>query len=309
MTAPPPGKTPPDGPVVGIGACSVDLFFHMDSYPAWGTKPLAKASRLAAGGPAATALVTLARFGMATDFVGKVGDDALGAYVRDEFAREGVGTAGLTADGAVTTLAAAIVVHDGSGERTIIGGAGDGLRLAADEVDPGLLTRARHVVLDSHQPSAADLAATTARATGATVSLDAGTDPGRSRHLLDRLHVLVAPAAYFGEDDASIGPDHVVPLATETGIPVVVATAGAFGCLVVGHGRAEHLPAHPIDRVVDATGAGDVFHGALVYGLLAGWDAVGAARFATAAAAQACRGATGRAPLPPVADLRALAGV
>jgi ribokinase len=78
---------------------------------------------------------------------------------------------------------------------------------------------------------------------------------------------------------------------------VVVETLGADGSLTTTRHDSFHTPAFRVN-VVNTTGAGDVFHGAYLVGLLEGWDAKATALFASAAAALTCTslGGPGRIP-------------
>lgn len=87
----------------------------------------------------------------------------------------------------------------------------------------------------------------------------------------------------------------------------MVVTLGAEGCAYLEGDRLVHVPGLAVD-VVDTTGAGDVFHGAYLFGLLQGWDGTKIAQFANAAAALNCRALGGRAALPTLAEVRALMG-
>jgi ribokinase len=78
---------------------------------------------------------------------------------------------------------------------------------------------------------------------------------------------------------------------------LAVVTAGERGSWCVGWGEAFHTPAFRVN-VVDTTGAGDVFHGGFLYGLLKDWPLRHVARFASAMAALKCRSAGGRAGIP-----------
>jgi sulfofructose kinase len=65
-------------------------------------------------------------------------------------------------------------------------------------------------------------------------------------------------------------------------------TLGSLGSLVMGaDGSVVSAPGYEVD-VVDTTGAGDVFHGAFLYGLLSGWSAERTLDFSNAAAALCC---------------------
>lgn len=100
----------------------------------------------------------------------------------------------------------------------------------------------------------------------------------------------------------------------------VVVTIGEDGCICglppgfkrspsageskTGGGAEEeifHSPGFPV-KVVDTTGAGDVFHGAFIYGLLEKWDLKKTAQFACATAAMKCRELGGRAGIPSLVE-------
>jgi len=77
----------------------------------------------------------------------------------------------------------------------------------------------------------------------------------------------------------------------------LMCTLGGQGVLAVIGGRVEAFPAYEVD-VVDTTGAGDVFHGAYLVGLLQGWDLQATALFASAVSAIKCTQLGGRAGIP-----------
>ena len=88
------------------------------------------------------------------------------------------------------------------------------------------------------------------------------------------------------------------------GPEIVVVTRGEHGSYTVTGETAFATAAFPV-AVVDTTGAGDVFHGAYLYGLLQGWDLVTTARFAGATAALKCTRLGGRAAIPGLPEVLA----
>jgi sugar/nucleoside kinase (ribokinase family) len=90
----------------------------------------------------------------------------------------------------------------------------------------------------------------------------------------------------------------------EMGPRVFVETAGERGSYTVTRQQRFHTPAHRV-QVVDTTGAGDVYHGAYIVGLIRGWDPVRCAAFATAAAALKCGQLGGRAGIPSYEEVMA----
>ncbi len=84
-------------------------------------------------------------------------------------------------------------------------------------------------------------------------------------------------------------------------------TSGLPGQFTAARGEDEffHWPGFPV-KAVDTTGAGDVFHGAFLYGLLEKWNLKKTAQFACATAAMKCRKLGGRAGIPSLAEVRSL---
>jgi sulfofructose kinase len=78
-------------------------------------------------------------------------------------------------------------------------------------------------------------------------------------------------------------------------------TAGEKGCFLTDGKTELEIPVFEVD-VVDTTGAGDVFHGAFVFGLLQEWNLKETARFASAVAAIKCGKLGGRAGIPTLAE-------
>jgi ribokinase len=69
--------------------------------------------------------------------------------------------------------------------------------------------------------------------------------------------------------------------------------------------RVFHTPVFKVD-VVDTTGAGDVFHGGYIFGLLKSWEIKNVVRFATACASLKCRQPGGRAGIPTLDEVERL---
>ena len=78
---------------------------------------------------------------------------------------------------------------------------------------------------------------------------------------------------------------------------MVLVTLGERGCRGQAEGRRFHLPAFQVE-VVDTTGAGDVFHGAFIYGMLQRWELMKTIEFASAVAAIKCTRLGGRTGIP-----------
>ena len=117
------------------------------------------------------------------------------------------------------------------------------------------------------------------------------------RELVGRVDVLICGSGFgptlTGRDD----PWEIGRAILDLGPRVVVQTEGKAGSYTVTREDAFHVPSFDID-VVDTTGAGDVFHGAYIVGMLHGWEVRRIVQFATGVSALKCTGLGGRRPIP-----------
>ena len=78
--------------IVGIGANVKDTLFQLEKYPSQDTKQCAKTVKEAGGGPCGTGLVAAAKLGATCAYIGNCSDDSVGAFLREDFEKYGVGT-------------------------------------------------------------------------------------------------------------------------------------------------------------------------------------------------------------------------
>jgi len=289
--------------VVVVGSVNVDLVVAAPRLPRPGETVVGERLERHGGGKGANAAVAAARLGADVELVAAVGDDELGREALTELDAEGVGLGAVARLDGVPTGAALIVV-DAAGENQIAVGAGANGALDGGRVEAALaplLAEAAIVLISCEIPlDGIAAAAARARAAGLPVVLNpAPALPG----LLDAAAAgaLLTPnaseaAALSAEQDPEAAAG---ALSARTGAPVLV-TLGADGVLLqTGAGEPpRRLPAAPVDRVVDTTGAGDTFNGALAAALAAGRGLVDAAAFAVAAAGHTVRDAGARAAMP-----------
>jgi sugar/nucleoside kinase (ribokinase family) len=280
--------------IVCLGILVADAIARpVDELPARGSLGLVETISLHGGGCALNTASVLARLGLRAGVAGKVGDDALGAFLLRLLDERGVDRHGVLADPAVATSATVVLV-DSSGERTFLHLPGANAGLQAEELDRSFLFsgRALHLagalVLEAldGEPAAAVLAE--ARSRGLLTSVDTVWDAtGRWKRILPALPHADVFAPSLAEGRAVSGerePAAVAGWLRARGAGTVALKLGRDGCYVAGAGFEGRLEA-PAVRAVDGTGSGDAFVAGLLYGLLAGWPLERAARFANAVGA------------------------
>jgi sugar/nucleoside kinase (ribokinase family) len=291
---------------VALGLNAADHLIVVPHYPGFNSKVELLSHTLAAGGQCATAMVALARLGMRTRYIGKIGSDDLGEFQIHSLESEGVECGGVRIEDGAESQTAFILIDEASGERTVIWHRDERLMIEADEVDRAAVTSGRVLLLDGHNVAASIAAARYARDAGVPTVLDIDNIYAGSDKLFPLIDFLVSstsfPLRMTQETDLQTA---LRKLQDRTGSIFVAATLGQDGVLAYFHGRFIHSPAFTVD-CKDTTGAGDAFHGGFIYGLLAGLSVEETLRFANAVAALKCRAIGARTALPTLAEVNDL---
>ncbi len=297
----------PDFDLLVVGDANPDVVVTgAPRVPEFGQRErLVEGGALVLGGSGAITACGAARLGLRTAFAGRVGDDAAGAFVLDVLTRSGVDVSACVVDSDAPT-ALTVVLADG-GDRAILTAPGCLDRLEPGDVPAALLERAAHVHVSSYflQPRlAAGLPALfrTARAAGATTSLDTNDDPSGRWQGLDEVLPLTGvllpnereALAIAGRSDGDL-EGAVRDLAARGTTPVV--KCGGDGALTIHEGEPVRVPAAPA-TVVDTVGAGDSFNAGLLAARLRGLPLRRALEVAVACGTLSTRAAGGTAAQP-----------
>lgn len=277
-------------------------------YPARNSKQRLQRFSRQPGGQIATALAACARLGLTARYVGRFGDDELGAIAREALERCGVDLTACRTIAGATNQFAMVIVDGRTGERTVLWHRHPGLTIGPAAVPLDAVASGRMLIVDCHETAAATEAARCAREAGAPTVVDVEKVRPGILDLLRQIDAIIAaqdfPSALTGQRDLGRALD---VLARETRAPLVCATLGAEGTLARCVGREIRTPAFAVD-CVDSTGAGDVFRGAFVAACLRepDGDVEEALRFANAAAALNCRALGAQGGLPTADEVREL---
>ena len=285
--------TAPD--VIGIGLCTADLLFVVPELPAFGEIVHAVQYLRQPGGPAATALVTLARLSIPTRFIGKVGDDPEGVFIREEFQKEGVDTSRLIVEPNALSIVVLVLVDQISGDRCFTPRRDTCSPLTVSDLNHSEIVSAKVLHLDdADEPSIQ--AAKWAKAAGVCVVFDGTWYRESVMDLLPFVDIPVVSDVFVQEWMPGAPAEVVVQQLSQFGSRIAVVTLGEHGCVARWEKGIFAFPAFPID-VVDTTGAGDAFHGGFIYGVLQDWPVEETIRFASAIGALNCLELGGRSGL------------
>ena len=285
------------------------------------------------GGAPANVLVALQHLGHPTAFIGKVGTDMHGAFLREVLEGEDIDCTGLISDpNFFTTLA--FVALAPTGERTFSfarkPGADTQLAPADLARDVIAATKVFHVgslsLTDEPARSATLSAIDLAREAGCTVSYDPNyrANLWPSAEAASKQMRSIVPSVdlmKISDEECELmtgvaDPAEAARLLVAQGVKVVVVTLGGSGALVCCAEGVREVPGFPAE-VVDTTGAGDSFWGGFLAAFVESGlapdavtldDAAAFARMGNAVASLCVRGRGGIPSMPARADVEALLG-
>lgn len=288
--------------VVGIGQCAWDVLAVVDRFPQNDTKKEVLAWEEQGGGPVATALAALSRLGVPCRFYGVTGDDREGAAIRQSLTEEGVDVTGLVTRSKASSQTAFIAIDKSIGTRTIFWKRPSGHPLRMEELPPDFLRGVDFLLLDGLMKDVSLFAAQQAGKAGIPVMLDAGRIREGMLELARLSDYVVGSEEFAAELGWKDDPGSFKQEVGRQGFGITTITLGSRGSVTFADDEIISCPAFPVETV-DTTGAGDVFHGGYLYGLLQKWPLKDTIRFASAVAAMKCRKLGGRAGIPRLGEV------
>jgi sugar/nucleoside kinase (ribokinase family) len=265
------------------------------------------------GGSAANTIVGVASFGGRVQYVGKVRDDQLGDVFSHDLRATGVDYETPPARSGPATGRCLIMVTPDA-QRTMNTFLGASVHLGPTDVDPGAVARGRILYLEGYlfDPPAAQeafrAAASLAHTAGRKVALTLSDPLCVDRHRAAFLDLVEHHVDILFANEAEIcalyhAKDFNGALQQVRGhCEVAVLTRSARGSVVVAGQEVHVVDASPVDKVVDTTGAGDLYAAGFLMGLCRGRDLPTSARLGSLAAAEAISH-VGARPMTPLAKL------
>jgi sugar/nucleoside kinase (ribokinase family) len=250
------------------------------------------------GGSAANTIVGIANFGARTAYVGKVKDDQIGRLYAHDIRAAGVAFNTTPASDGPATGCSYILVT-GDGERTMNTYLGAAQDLTSGDIDAGEIAGARIVYLEGYlwDPKNAKeafvKAATIAHGAGRQVALTLSDSFCVDRYrdeFLDLMRKGTVDLVFANEAElhslyqTSDFDTALKQLRVDAKLGVV--TRSERGCVVASHDGVVAAPAFAIDRLVDTTGAGDLFAAGFLFGLVRNAGYENAGRLGALAAAE-----------------------
>jgi len=284
-----------------IGQTYIDVTFLTDRMPTGDEKHVASAYSISFGGNAVTAAFCCTKLGVVPELLATIADDWLGRMFLDM-----AGKYRLPIHARKVASSSLSFVMPNNGKRAIVRCRDD------DYLEPFprlSLSGCRALHVDGHQPDAALFYAKAARDAGILTSFDGGGMRSNTHELLALIDIAIVSERLC--EQIGFEPAAMLDYLKGRGCRVGGVTLGERGMLWYDEsGAVRTLPALavPAERVVDTSGAGDVFHGAYVYSYLAdaakSWEEH--FRFARAASAYKIQHLGNESGLPMLADIDAM---
>jgi sugar/nucleoside kinase (ribokinase family) len=249
------------------------------------------------GGSAANTVAGLASFGASCGFIGRVAGDQFGGIFRHDIRSLGVTYETPPAHGGAPTARCLILVTP-DGERTMNTFLGASVGLAAPDLDADMIGAAKIVYLEGYlfdrkaAKSAFRKAARLAKKSGAKVALSLSDAFCVDRHRADFRAFLRQGADIVFANEKEITALYEVNSFDEAAdaalqdCEMAVLTRSEAGSVIVGAGETIAVPADPVAKVVDLTGAGDLYAAGFLHGLARGLPLAACGRLGSLAAAE-----------------------
>ncbi|WP_157053655.1 ribokinase [Schleiferilactobacillus perolens] len=256
--------------VTVIGSINVDNILHIQALPKPGETIAMSGYSTAGGGKGANQAIAAARSGAKTAFIGAVGNDANGEYMKTQLLENGINVQAVKTTSEAATGQAYILLQS-SGQNSIIIDHGANAQVTVADVDAvaAAIQSSTFLVTEFETPLPADEEAfQIARAAGVKTILNPAPAVAQIPESLLRLTDIIVPNETESQAITGISVDDEPSLKASAeyyhklGVETVIITLGDRGAYVASGNISELVPAYKV-QAVDTTAAGDTFIGAL----------------------------------------------
>ena len=290
--------------IICVGNSAYDMTMPLEKYPVENYKFRATDFCECGGGATGNGAYLLAKWGEDVTLVGAVGNDIYGKKIIDEFKEVNINLKYFQVlDDSITTLSF-ILVNNQTGSRTILTRKDEELKL-----EPVVFKGDYDVFLgDGYFPEEA------IRILNANPNIISVLDAGSLKEGTLKIAPLVkylVTSKNFAQDFTKINInennyDRVFAEMEKTFKNNIIITLEEEGCIFKEDGVIKKMPAIKIDKVVDTTGTGDIFHGAFTYGVANGYSLSESIKIATVTAGLSVKYLGGRNSIRPFEEVKAI---
>ena len=273
--------------VTGVGINATDTVIHLPHFPKFNSKLEFSSADVLPGGQVASALIACRTWGLSARYVGSVGDDSAAALQLHELQKHNIESHLIFVPHCSSQISY-VLVDGRSGERTILWKRDPRLTLLPRHLKQHWITNSRVLLVDGHDAAAAAQAARWARAAGVPVVADVDNLYPGVEVLLENVDYLFASAEFPARLLRIPRLLESLPaISRRFGCKVTGVTLGHLGTLAWDGSQFHYCRGYRV-AASDTTGAGDVFHAGVVYGITKRWPLDVILEFSCAAAALNC---------------------
>jgi ribokinase len=283
--------------IVVVGACMIDLISYVPRFPQMGETLHGTEFRMGYGGKGANQAIMAAKLGSKVVMVSKVGDESFGVGTLENFKKNGVSTSFVYKSKEEFSGVAPIFVTP-KGENSIVIVSGSNNKLTAMEIEKASdeIKQSSYLICQLEiEVELSLIALRLAKKLGVSTILN----PAPARSSLPEEIYKLTDIFCPNESEAELLTGKKINSMTDieemakqfvtAGAKSVIITLGENGCYVLSNGVGKHISANKVS-VVDSTGAGDAFVGALAHFLDLGIDIFESSKRASAVATISVQG-------------------
>lgn len=271
-----------DAVCVGILVADV-ISKPVDEIPSKGKLGAVDKIELHTGGCATSCCIDLAKIGLSTAIIGKVGNDGFGSFMNDSLVKEGVNTEGLVFDNSVGT-SASVVLSASDGERTFLHSFGANGVFSYDDINFDIIDKTNLVfvagtmLMPTFDGEHCARFLKKVKQMGKTTMLDTAWDSkGRWMKLLkpsmEYLDIFIPSYDEAVMLSNKKDPNDIADVFIGMGVKTAVIKMGIDGCFIKSSsGEKYTIPTYRHIKAVDTTGAGDSFVAGFITGIVKGFN-------------------------------------
>jgi len=284
--------------VVGFGSATIDYICLIDDIANYNQATIISDVKFFGGGCVPTALVALQRLGGKSAFISLLEDDWIGKEIIKGLEKESIYCGGIKLTKNVSSPFSFIQVNRKFGKRAIAYYPGSSRLIKFDQSAEELIRKAKIILIDGLIPIEDIKAAKFAHENGIKVMLDADIILDGTKKLLPYIDYLITSKAFLFEYSGKEEIDFSLKKIYRNIKPeILVTTLGRKGSIAVIDNEIVYIDSFDVN-VLDTTGAGDVYHGAFLFGIIKGWSVRDIMIFSSAVSAIKCNSYGGRKGIP-----------
>lgn len=275
--------------VTGLGNCCVDLIGIVNQLPKENTKKDITSFKQFVGSPVVNALLTLSQFGCKTSIISSIGSDHYGQFIKQTLIKNNINIQNLRENSSESSVHFVVIARK-TQSRTIFKKRNNIKSLA--EFSPFhkfTIQNSKLLILDRHLDDERLKAVSWAKKNKIKVAYDPSDKYNSfTQKMIQLADIFIAPLGFISHLKNKSNPESALKELWSQNKKIVVLTLGPKGSMATDGKSIVYEPRNHKGRILDTNGAGDVYYGAFVYGVLRKWNLKKNLAFANKIAALKC---------------------